>query len=191
MKDFRVIVKLKNNQLVERREAYGLSVKAFCEKFDLPYQSYLYLETLHDSPLLKKKSGETAWKPLALRISDLHRVHPDVLWPDAMLAVEKSRTELRMSAEDAFTLASADSRSQIDHVMRSQLEATVAEVVGTLSKREQEVIEMLYGDNLTLAQAADNLDVCTERCRQIEAKALRKLRHPSRVKILRPFVEEL
>jgi RNA polymerase sigma factor (sigma-70 family) len=57
-----------------------------------------------------------------------------------------------------------------------------------LNQREQQVIEMRYCLNgqswKTLQQIGDMLGVCRERVRQIEKKALRKLKHPSRIKAL-------
>jgi len=66
-------------------------------------------------------------------------------------------------------------------------------VLDSLSGRERRVIEMRYGldgaRDRTLSEIGDELGVTRERIRQIEAKALRKLRHPSRCKKLRAFAD--
>ena len=64
----------------------------------------------------------------------------------------------------------------------------------SLNQREREVIDMRYGLTdgvaLTLEEVGRAFKVTRERIRQIEAKALRKLRHPSRTKKLRGFLDE-
>jgi RNA polymerase primary sigma factor len=74
---------------------------------------------------------------------------------------------------------------------RIVLKAQVEGVLGTLSPRERRVVELRFGldgDKLyTLSEIGAELGVTRERIRQIETKALRKLRHPSRSKLLREF----
>jgi RNA polymerase primary sigma factor len=73
-------------------------------------------------------------------------------------------------------------------MLREQLE----EVLSTLSPREEQVLRMRFGlddGNIhTLEEVGKAFDVTRERIRQIESKALRKLRHPSRSKKLRDFL---
>jgi RNA polymerase primary sigma factor len=63
-----------------------------------------------------------------------------------------------------------------------------------LTEREREVLYMRYGlqdgRNRTLEDVGKQIGVTRERIRQIEAKALRKLRHPSRANMLRDYLEE-
>lgn len=54
--------------------------------------------------------------------------------------------------------------------------------IASLGEREQEVLRMRFDERLTLEQCGKRLDITRERIRQIEAKAIRKLRHPSRVR---------
>ena len=69
-----------------------------------------------------------------------------------------------------------------------QLRLALEMVLHTLSENEEAVMRLrcgLYGGKpLTLAEVAERLDLTRERIRQIEAKAWRKLRHPSRSKLL-------
>jgi RNA polymerase primary sigma factor len=69
-------------------------------------------------------------------------------------------------------------------------------VLATLSPREEVVIKLRYGlgphgEEHTLEEVGKNFDVTRERIRQIEAKALRKLRHPSRARLLKAFTDSL
>ncbi len=67
------------------------------------------------------------------------------------------------------------------------------EILSTLTEREAKVLQMRFGINMntdhTLEEVGKQFDVTRERIRQIEAKALRKLRHPSRSELLKNFLE--
>jgi len=79
-------------------------------------------------------------------------------------------------------------------VITSNLREITGDVLQTLSPREERVIRLRFGlDNegheRTLEEVGQNFNVTRERIRQIEAKALRKLRHPSRARVLKNFIE--
>jgi len=81
-----------------------------------------------------------------------------------------------------------------EYVERQALRRQLEEVLSTLSDREQQVLRYRFGlvddTEYTLEQVGKKFGVTRERIRQIEAKALRKLRHPHRAKYLRPFCED-
>ena len=76
----------------------------------------------------------------------------------------------------------------------THLEETIRHYLGTLSEREEKVVKMRFGvdeaKEYTLEEIGLNFDVTRERIRQIEAKALRRLRHPSRSAPLRSYYDE-
>jgi RNA polymerase primary sigma factor len=76
---------------------------------------------------------------------------------------------------------------------RALLRDHVASVLASLGRREQRVLELRYGLDdgkyHTLAEIGEELGVTRERIRQIETKALRKLRHPSRARLLKAYSE--
>jgi RNA polymerase primary sigma factor len=84
--------------------------------------------------------------------------------------------------------------SPSDAVINLNLREQTAQVLKTLSPREEKIIKMRFGledgSEHTLEEVGQNFAVTRERIRQIEAKALRKLRHPSRSHRLRAFLEE-
>ena len=75
----------------------------------------------------------------------------------------------------------------------SMLKDQLLEVLDTLTEREQKVLKLRFGleDNRprTLEEVGRQMDVTRERIRQIEAKAIRKLKHPSRIKILNGYLD--
>ena len=79
-----------------------------------------------------------------------------------------------------------------DYATNEILKEQIKDVLKTLQKREQEVLELRFGlldgTCYTLEEVGKRFNVTRERIRQIEAKALRKLRHPSRAKKLRDFL---
>ena len=89
--------------------------------------------------------------------------------------------------EDSATLAPADA------ALYASLREATREVLESLTPREAKVLRMRFGIEMntdhTLEEVGKQFDVTRERIRQIEAKALRKLRHPSRSERLRSFLD--
>jgi RNA polymerase primary sigma factor len=82
----------------------------------------------------------------------------------------------------------------IDAVIQSNLRETTTRVLAALTPREERVLRMRFGIGMntdhTLEEVGQQFSVTRERIRQIEAKALRKLKHPSRSRILRSFLDK-
>jgi RNA polymerase primary sigma factor len=85
--------------------------------------------------------------------------------------------------------------SPIESVLVSNLQDQTRRVLKSLTPREEQVLKMRFGvgdgSEHTLEEVGRSFNVTRERIRQIESKALRKLRHPSRAKKLRPFLETI
>ncbi|WP_367103380.1 RNA polymerase sigma factor RpoD [uncultured Psychrobacter sp.] len=83
--------------------------------------------------------------------------------------------------------------SPVDDATSAGLREATRDVLGNLTEREARVLKMRFGIDMptdhTLEEVGKQFDVTRERIRQIEAKALRKLRHPSRSEHLRSFLE--
>jgi RNA polymerase primary sigma factor len=123
------------------------------------------------------------------------------------MSVEKLRSVLQ-SAQPTFSLErplkndddtsqlsdfiEADQESPEEHVEKSMLRDDLENVINSLSPRERDVVRMRYGLDdgriKTLEEIGQIFSVTRERVRQIEAKAIRKLRQPYRSSILRDYV---
>lgn len=91
-------------------------------------------------------------------------------------------------------LEDKSSESPATRAITSNLREITGDVLQTLSPREERVIRLRFGldsggHERTLEEVGQNFNVTRERIRQIEAKALRKLRHPSRARLLKSFIE--
>jgi RNA polymerase primary sigma factor len=84
--------------------------------------------------------------------------------------------------------------SPVDSSIDEGLREATKDVLGSLTAREAKVLRMRFGIDMntdhTLEEVGKQFDVTRERIRQIEAKALRKLRHPTRSDHLRSFLDE-
>jgi len=100
---------------------------------------------------------------------------------------EEEDSHLGDFIEDQGALAPADAASH------QLLKEQVMDVLASLAPRERKVLELRFGledgRSRTLEEVGREFHVTRERIRQIEAKALRKLRHPSRSKKLRDYLE--
>ncbi len=101
---------------------------------------------------------------------------------------EEEDSHLKDFIEDRSAVSPVEATIQLD--LRSQTQT----VLKTLTPREEKVLKLRFGvgdgSEHTLEEVGQNFAVTRERIRQIESKALRKLRHPSRSKVLRVFLEK-
>ncbi len=120
------------------------------------------------------------------RVAEIKRIAPDPLSLEAPVGEEED-SHLGDFVPDDEVGSPVDVAS--NSVLREQLE----KVLDTLTEREREVLKLRFGledgYSRTLEEVGHIFEVTRERIRQIEAKALKKLRHPSRNKILRDYLE--
>jgi RNA polymerase primary sigma factor len=132
-------------------------------------------------PVLNRK-----WRQAVSKIRDIMRISMDPMSLETPVGNNEDSTELGDFIEDESVEEPVNAASK--ELLREQ----IRNVLSFLSDREREVLEMRFGLNdgkdHTLEEVGKEFGVTRERIRQIEAKALRKLRHPSRSKSLRDYL---
>lgn len=120
------------------------------------------------------------------RVSEIQKIAQDPVSIDSPVGEEEESKIGDFVEDDSF-------KSPTESAAQDILKAQLLSVIETLTPREQKVIRLRYGldDNhpRTLEEVGKEFDVTRERIRQIEAKALKKLRHPNRSKKLQDFYE--
>ncbi len=143
--------------------------------------------------LLQELGREATTEELASRLE----LSPSKVRRVLRIAQEPISLQTPVGEEEESNLGDflVDSRmvSPSDAVINLNLSEQTAEVLKTLSPREEKIVKMRFGlqdgSEHTLEEVGQNFAVTRERIRQIEAKALRKLRHPSRSHRLRNFLD--
>ena len=150
---------------------------------------------------VKKTSSQLLHKngrdPSAEEIAEELDMAPDKVREILRLAQEPVSLETPIGEEEDSHLGDFipddDALSPADAASISLLKEQLAEVLKTLTPREEKVLSLRFGledgHPRTLEEVGKEFNVTRERIRQIEAKALRKLRHPSRSKKLRDFLD--
>ena len=114
------------------------------------------------------------------------------------IAIEPISMDTKFGDEDDSSLGDfiqdEDSVNPVESTRDSMLEESLEDVLGSLTEKERAVLRLRYGlddgETKTLEDVGKMFGVTRERIRQIEAKALRKLRHPSRSQKLRDFLNK-
>lgn len=133
---------------------------------------------------------------------------PDEIAAEMGISVEKVREILKIAQEPVSLetpigeeedshlgdfIPDEDAPAPAEAAAFSMLKEQLVDVLGTLTEREQKVLKLRFGLEdgraRTLEEVGKKFDVTRERIRQIEAKALRKLRHPTRSKKLKDYLE--
>lgn len=182
MKDLRIVAKIYNNQLRERREALGLTGTALAEKIGVPFGTYCHLETMHDSPLTSAvgsfgKPREPRWRDAAVKLAEFYRVTPEELFPEAVREMKRTIAEIRVNAEEVAALvAPPPERNPFLLLSAGEEMAALDEALAELSAREKDVLRLRFEQGLTRVEVGERFDLTHSRIAQIEQKALRKLR---------------
>ena len=110
------------------------------------------------------------------------------------ISVDRVREIMKISQDPVSLETPIGEEVPIDAATSKLLHEQLMEALSTLTEREQKVLRLRFGLDdgkpRTLEEVGREFDVTRERIRQIEAKALRKLRHPSRSKKLKDYLDE-
>ena len=155
------------------------------------------IETINKYKKVKRElEQELGREPTPEEIGNIMGIEPEKAREIVKISQEPTSIETPVGKEEDSRLKEFipdDSSKGPDEIASYELlKGHIGEVLSTLSPREQKVLELRFGlvDNRprTLEEVGKEFGVTRERIRQIEAKALRKLRHPSRSKKLRDYL---
>ena len=189
MKEFRLKVSVRYNLLLSAIEAQGyVSVAEFERSCELVVGSINNLVAMREAPILQ--SGEFSQK--AKLVMEVLGAAPLDLWSEQQLTI-KLKTNTGERAIDAnivqHLLEQKDRTDYLpspeDFLLSAETSAIVNEVLSSLNPREKEVLHERFSNEDTYENVGKIHKVSKERIRQIELKALRKLRHPKYVSILK------
>lgn len=190
-KDYRVTVKVRNNRLLSAMERAGYPTAAALSRAlgGRNRQGEIGgLLAMTKSP--KRQFGKNAgeWGALVVDICVVLRAMPDDLFnEEQQRTVAKNVAEFEMCDAEVAALIAPTETDPVEVLSLDDKRAAIAGCLATLSDRESEVLRRHYGidgEEESLEQIGRSLDLSTERIRQIEARALRKMRQPSRAKPL-------
>lgn len=199
---FEAMVRLRlishNLRLLNARKEKWSRLEEACEAFHISIRRYRRIENLHFAPtedemakiaIILEKQIDWLFPPVLLDsvkrgvFSKRERIlrEPEIIFLTDKEMQRLEETKLLESGEDFFRIA-----------QQRDLHSQVESVLDTLTPREQRVIRLRFGldDGVsqTLEQVGVEFKVTRDRIRQIEAKALRKLRHPTRSRKLKDYL---
>ena len=157
------------------------------------------VETINKmSKMQRKLTLELGYEPSVTELADALEMSEDKVMEIMQIAREPASLETPIGEEDDSNLGDFVADSNVvtpeGNVESVMLREHIDALLGDLKERERQVIVLRFGledgHPRTLEEVGKEFNVTRERIRQIEAKALRKLRHPSRAKRLRDYLEE-
>ena len=196
-KDYRIEIKVKNNRLLTKMEAAGYpSVAKLAEAIGVGRGIIDRIVKMKSAAL----DDEGYYRPEALRVADFLNCTPYDIYPPAQMrgTMKENTAQITANANEVDSLTSSlrtlafspERKMILDEAKRA-----LKNVLMTLTPREQRILDLrfglTYGEEKTLDEVGAMFGVHRERIRQIESKALRKMRHPSKSKELRANLNEL
>jgi RNA polymerase primary sigma factor len=156
------------------------------------------VETIHKVARIQRQLvQELGRDPTADEVAKQMKMSPDKVREIMKIALDPVSLETPIGEEEDSHLGDfiedCDSHAPAEAVSYTLLREQLNEVLHTLTPREEQVLKLRFGlddgRTRTLEEVGKVFNITRERIRQIEAKALRKLRHPSRARHLRGFLD--
>jgi RNA polymerase sigma factor (sigma-70 family) len=202
MEEYRVDLKVRNNLILSKIESMGYnSPHHFCKDIGLSYTRLLSFTNMQES--IFDTRGKL--KPFIEKLCDKLKCIPEEIFSAAQMEISlktNKRTFQIQEAEMKFLMKQNDNQKLLEELIEEdELKVFTEKALDTLTPKEKKVIQMRFGlgeyeKEYTLDQVGEALEnyygngtTSRERVRQIEAKALRKLRHPLRSDDLRGFID--
>jgi RNA polymerase primary sigma factor len=187
--EYRIKVSVRNNLILKAIEDFGYtSVYKFCMENNLNVSMINTIVGFRAKPI----SQDGTFNKHAQALMEVLGAAPTDLWTAEQLelSLTKNTVEKNIGQRALDKLLGMDNgelltiESPEESVYQKEKKLALAGAVGSLTPKEQKVLQLRFGlygeEEHTLEETGNIIDVTRERVRQIEAKALRKLRHPSR-----------
>ena len=176
MNEYSVKVSVRNNLIIQRMKQLGIPSQTALGDI-----SGLGQAVVNQYVNMKRRptdawSGE--WTDNAFTLSAALQTEPEYLWTEKQrgMALERNSREISMSEDAVMQLANGQGTEQI---VQGVLDAeAVSRAIQTLDEREQKVITGRFFEDKTLDELASDFGISRERIRQIEVRAMRKLKQP-------------
>ncbi len=194
--EYRIDLKVRNNLILSAIELAGYkNVAQFCKAANLSHSNVGCLINFKTSPL----SGTGDLTPTAQGICDFLGLLPEELWTKEQLAfvLPTNKSHFDMSHKAMVEMFARHTGELLEApapeagLEEEDRHRVVAEVLDSLTPKEAKVLRMRFGidthSERTLDEVGATFDVCRERIRQIETKAVRRLRTPERADKLRKY----
>lgn len=178
--EYRLQVRVKNNLILKRINLMGFdSVSKFCEKYNICDSQLGQLINFVQSPYDRK--GE--YKKIALDLMKIFNCTLSELFTETQLQLKRKKSKIEIEiSEKQLQIISNDNTNQNPLLIyeKEQEIEKLHNAIKYLTEREQKFLISRFFDNLTYEEMAKKYSLTRERCRQIELRAIRKLRHPAR-----------
>lgn len=194
--DYRVTIKVQNNNILSLMEAKGIkNVAELCRLTSLDQASVGRLINMKQSPQwVPPKGGAPRYIKGAMVLAEFFGVLIEDLFNEQQISdpMERNVRSIEMSSEDAKKYMELYEQREYlidEDIERNDVKKLLEQQLDTLPPREATILRMRFGIGMekecTLDECADKYEIGRERVRQLEQKALRRLRQPSRTGPLR------
>jgi RNA polymerase sigma factor (sigma-70 family) len=186
-KEYKIEIKVKNNLILQKIKSLGFeTVGSFCKKYNLCPTNLGRLVNLNQSAVI---SYDNSYRKIVFQLCDIFMCSPEDLFTDEQKYCEGiTRKDYYVGEAEAKFFLENNCQEQLlleDKIDNETLkEKLIPEALSTLTSREQEIIKMRFEDDMTYRDIGLIFGISGNRIMQIEGKALRKLRHSSRTRIL-------
>lgn len=190
LKDIRVDMKFKNNLILARMEMMGLkTVSELSRATGIDNGTLGRFVNMKAIPFTKKD----VWRGTVLKLSDFFKCLPEELFSELQQenALEENRTHVEMHFCEVQAMLIAQNAPLLEPPAVAEvheLNAILEQALSSLDPRSQEILRARFGldgPEMTLQEVGEKFGVSRARIGQIERKALRQMRNPSRSKLLR------